>query len=90
MNSKIKIIDAIAKIRVKGKKVVATAKKMQQLMELLGKNLLIRGLLEVGKSQKVQGVPHLCYFHYCGSNYRGFWLIYAQVGDFALVGDPLQ
>ena len=53
LNSKIKIIDAIAKIRVKGKKVVATAKKMQQLMELLGKNLLIRGLLKMGKSQKV-------------------------------------
>ena len=53
LNSKIKIIDGLAKIRVKGKKVVATAKKMQQLMELLGKNLLIRGLLKVGKSQKV-------------------------------------
>ena len=45
LNSKIKIIDGLAKVRVKGKKVVATSKKMQQLMELLGKNLLIRGLL---------------------------------------------
>ena len=59
LNSKIKIIDAIAKIRVKGKKVVATAKKMQQLMELLGKNLLIRGLLKVGKSQMVLTAPRI-------------------------------
>jgi len=36
LNSKIKIIDGLAKVRVKGKKVVATSKKMQQLMELLG------------------------------------------------------
>jgi hypothetical protein len=30
----------------------------------------------------LQGVPHLCGFHYRESHYRGFWLMYAQVGDF--------
>ena len=59
LNSKIKIIDGLAKVRVKGKKVVATSKKMQQLMELLGKNLLIRGMLKVGKSQMVFTPPRI-------------------------------
>ena len=31
---------------------------------------------------KVQGVPHLHDFHYGGSRFWGFWLMYAQAGDF--------
>ena len=32
--------------------------------------------------KKYRGVPHLRGFHYRGSHYRNFWLMYAQVGDF--------
>ena len=32
----------------------------------------------------LQGVPHLRDFHYCGSHYRIFWIMYAQVGDFCV------
>ena len=45
------------------------------------------------KQNAIQGVPHLRGFHYHGSHYLNFWLMYAQVGDFhvnALVGDLLQ
>ena len=36
----------------------------------------------------IQGVPHLRGFHYCGSHYRDFWLMYAQVGDFCVSRGP--
>ena len=32
----------------------------------------------------IQGVPHLGGFHYPGSHHNGFWLMYAQVGDFCV------
>ena len=32
----------------------------------------------------IQGVPHLRGFHYPGSHHNGFWLMYAQVGDFCV------
>ena len=32
----------------------------------------------------IQGVPHLRGFHYRGSHYRDFWLMYMQVGDFCV------
>ena len=31
---------------------------------------------------------HLCSFHYRGSHYRNFWLMYAQVGDFCINRRP--
>ena len=37
----------------------------------------------------IQGVPHLRGFHYCGSHYRGFWLMYGQVEDFRVSRGPL-
>ena len=33
-----------------------------------------------------RGVPHLRGFHYRGSLYRGFWILYTQVGDFTFSG----
>ena len=36
----------------------------------------------------VQGVPHLSGFHYRGSHYCNFWLMYMQVGDFHVSGGP--
>ena len=32
----------------------------------------------------IQRVPHLDGFQYRGSNYRNFWLMYVQVGDFCV------
>ena len=36
----------------------------------------------------IQGVPHLRGFHYHGSHYCGFWLMYVQVGDFHVSWRP--
>ena len=36
----------------------------------------------------IKGVPHLRGFHYCGSHYCNFWLMYAQVGDFRVSRGP--
>ena len=38
--------------------------------------------------QGLQGVPHLHDFHYCGSHYRSFWVMYTQVGDFRISRGP--
>ena len=46
----------------------------------------MRGLLR--KCSQIQGVPHLRGFHYRGSHYRDFWLMYAQVGDFRVSRGP--
>ena len=36
----------------------------------------------------IQGVSHLRGFHYRGSHYCGFWLMYAKVGDFRVSRGP--
>ena len=38
--------------------------------------------LKVLSLGKIQGIPHLCGFHYRGSHYCEFWLMCLQVGDF--------
>ena len=38
----------------------------------------------------MQGVPHLRGFHYPGSHYPGFLLMYMQVGDFSISRVPLM
>ena len=37
---------------------------------------------------QLQRVPYLRVFHYRGSHYRDFWLMYAQVGDFRIGSGP--
>ena len=46
-------------------------------------------VLQHSVTKTKHGVPHLHSFHYRGSHNHDFWLMYAQVGIFALVGDPL-
>ena len=41
------------------------------------------------RGMQIQGVPHLRGFHYRGSHYRNFWLMYVQVGDFHISKGPL-
>ena len=36
----------------------------------------------------LQGVPHIRGFHYRGSHYCNFWLMYVQVGDFCVSRGP--
>ena len=38
----------------------------------------------------ITGVPHLHGFHYRGSHYRDFLLMYVQVGDFCINKAPLK
>jgi hypothetical protein len=40
------------------------------------------------KLLEVKGVPHLRSFHYLGSHYCNFWLMYTQVGDFCVNRGP--
>ena len=44
--------------------------------------ILLPGPVEVGG---YRGSPHLRNFHYPGSHYSDFWLMYAKVGDFCVI-----
>ena len=61
----------------------------QKIIEIC---VMDKGLFPKTKNSPTQQLRHiqghLWSFQYCGSHYRDFWLMYAQVGDFRISRGP--